>query len=103
MGRLANYRRINAVFTERLSRAAKLRYIIKINTASRLSGALGESGYRNEAECRNCESERALQDFRGMEPCMGAVYLYGSHVTPRVSFLILVCEKRSVIRRRFRG
>jgi len=69
------------VFTERLSRAAKLRHIIKINTASRLSGALGESGYGKP----NTETARGstLQDFHGN--VYGAIcYLYGSHVTPQL-------------------
>lgn len=82
------------VFTERLSRAAKLRHIIKINTASRLSGAFGESGYGKP----NTETARGstLQDFHGS--VYGAIcYLYGSHVTPRVYFLIPAYEKRSVI------
>lgn len=88
------------VFTERLSRAAKLRHIIKINTASRLSGALGESGYGKP----NTETARAstLQDFRGS--MYGPIcYLYGSHVSPRVYFLIPVREAICDSRRRFRS
>lgn len=49
-----------------------------------MSGALGESGYGDP----NVETAKAsaLQDFRGS--VYGSCYLYGSHVTPRVYFLI---------------